>query len=771
MTDSRISPASSLRRLVEKPALGALLVLVIAFALLGPRLGTAGLWDPHEVKLLETASEPFDPSTLWQSRAFKPKLPMLPLTIGLRIFGLNELGGRTPMLVLGLLTLLTVYGLARRLSAPSSSRGMSALIAGLVLLSSPLFFLSARHASLTLLPMFCQSLALLGLCCLVFPRPRAAGRVLDLGLGGLGAIVGLGGGLLASGALVGVAAPSLAVLAALALTGGPRLPQLVLGGLVGGALLPPLRQLLNLAGISAGFRLGLAAGCFAVAALAASSLRDRRAVKLYGLSTLAAVLAVGLLPGFPEARPSGYSPWFAGVPHWPASRETQVDTLLRSLGFSLFPWIGLAPLAIAALFGAAPATDEPESDEGAPARFATLLPLAWFSSTYLLTTLHCSLVSDMSFPAAPALALLLGPYLGNKLSDERAGSAAAGLCAALGIVIVGHDYFFAPEQYLSGHLSDTLRWPAPLAPVGEVLTFFSVGLGALLGAGLAARQVYRRKLVGLGIGVAVIAAGVAVQALAPALARHVSYRGLYTRYQKLGGGQLALYGVQQASGRIYGQNSVQLYTLPDVMSFLGGKPSERAFVIIGASELGSVDKEARVRGMRYFIVDDTNAQFLLLTNRLLPGEDDLNPLRRYVSDAAPTPQVPVHATFDDKIELIGYDGPQEVSRGNDLVIRLHYRVLAQVPTTYRVFLHFDGMGTRWNGDHAPLGGKFPTNFWSPGTYVTDEHRMSISRINNAAGYYQIFTGFWPGGDGPRMKITAGAHENDQRVRVGVIRVK
>ena len=49
--------------------------------------------------------------------------------------------------------------------------------------------------------------------------------------------------------------------------------------------------------------------------------------------------------------------------------------------------------------------------------------------------------------------------------------------------------------------------------------------------------------------------------------------------------------------------------------------------------------------------------------------------------------------------------------------------------------------------------------------------MPISRINNAAGYYQIFTGFWPGGDGPRLKVTAGNHESDQRVRIGVIRVK
>jgi len=761
--------SGSLRRLADRPVLGALLLVLVASALLAPRLGAAGLWDPHEVRLLETASQPLETAALWQSKSLRPQLPLLPITLGVRLFGVNELGGRAPMFLLGLCVLLALYALGRFFCASPAGNGRGALLAGLVLISSPLFFLSARHASVTLVPMLAHTLAVLGLSLLALPRPER--RALDLGLGLLFAVLGLGGGLLSIGVLVGVAAPLVTVTVVLALSGAAWLPQLVYGGLCGAALVPALRLLLQSAALPPAWRLGIAGTCLLAAALGMLGLRERRGPELLGLSAAAATVAVGLLPSLSAAHPSGYSPFYAGLLHWPTSREPQIDTLIRGLGFYLFPWIGLSPLAIAGVFTSAPPPDAPPPAETARARFSELLPLAWFSVTYLLTTLHCALVGDISFPAVPALALLIGTYLARLLDQPAAGGVAAGLCGALGMAMIGHDYFFAPEQYLSGHLSEPLRWPGPLASVGEVLTACGVVLGAVFGAGLVARHFYRRLLLELGIGLSLLAAAVAVHGLAPALSSHVSYRGLYTRYQKLGGGALALFGVQQSSGRIYGQNSVQLYSVPEVMQFLADKPSERAFVIVGSQELGAVDREARLRGQRYFVVDDSNAQFILITNRLLAGEEDLNPLRRFVSDSEPHPQVPLRATFDGKIELLGYDAPAEVSRGSELTIRLYYRALAPVPGNYRVFLHFDGMGTRWNGDHVPVGSKFPTNFWSPGTYITDEHRVSVSRLNQPAGYYQIFTGFWPGGDGARLKVTAGNHETDHRVRIGVIRVK
>ena len=49
------------------------------------------------------------------------------------------------------------------------------------------------------------------------------------------------------------------------------------------------------------------------------------------------------------------------------------------------------------------------------------------------------------------------------------------------------------------------------------------------------------------------------------------------------------------------------------------------------------------------------------------------------------------ATFEERIELLGYDVPAEVSRG-EIVVRLYFRVLQPPGGSYKVFLHFDGMG-------------------------------------------------------------------------------
>jgi hypothetical protein len=160
-----------------------------------------------------------------------------------------------------------------------------------------------------------------------------------------------------------------------------------------------------------------------------------------------------------------------------------------------------------------------------------------------------------------------------------------------------------------------------------------------------------------------------------------------------------------------------------------------------------------------------------LSNQLAAGETDLNPLRRFISESPPKIGHPMAITFDDRIELLGYDVPDEVSRGDEILIRMYYRVLQPTGGSYKVFLHFDGMGSRFNGDHLPLDGRFPTSYWAPGHYITDEHRVPTSRLNQATGYYQIFTGLWPGGEGARLKVTAGPHEPDHRVRLGVIKVK
>lgn len=805
--------------LSPRPIVGWAMLMGVALLVIALRLGHDGLWDPHEVRLLEPlsdASNPLDAHPLSQPvSGFRSRILLWPLWLGVRWLGVNELGARMPMAAMALLSLTVIFALGSWLR--SRSTGM---LAGLVLLSTPLFFMSARLASLSLMPILAQSLSVLGLALFSWPRGGAAApsTSLSMVMGAALAAVGLTLGGLSSGMLVGVAVPAAAVALAMSLAGSPTegtdgRRQMIclglLGLLLGAALLPVVRLVAEHAAQTA-----KAAG--ATAAQGASSLRMQ--VAAAALLSAAAVLwllgrrgvawvlaalvvAVGVLPAGPAEKVTGYSPWLAGVLHWPGNREVQIDTLVRSLGFALFPWSGVVAAAIAGLFswvgsqlasadgGEATAgtgdSAATSSAEGAWQLFSSLLPLCWFCVGYVFVTLYSAQVGDVAFAPLAAPVLLVAIYLDRALSDDASGGTLAGLCVGLGVVVVGRDFFLSPELYVSTHVGETLRWPAPLGSVGKALMLGSLGLGALWGVALALRGRLRRLLLPLGlVGALGLALG-AVHGLMPALARHVSYRGLYTRYQKLGGGTLGLYSVQQASGKIYGQNGVQLFSLPELMQFLAGGsasppaagqppvtgPTGRTFAIVGAGELGAIDREAHLRGMPYYVVDDSNAQFILLSNRLLPGEEDLNPLRRLVSTQPPQPRVPLHVTFEDRVELVGYDAPTDVSRGEELVIRLYYRVLQPLGINYKIFLHFDGNGSRWNGDHAPVGGKFQTMFWSPGTYITDEHRIPVGRMTQSPGYYQIFTGLWSGGDGPRMSVTQGAHEPDHRVRIGTIRVK
>jgi hypothetical protein len=92
------------------------------------------------------------------------------------------------------------------------------------------------------------------------------------------------------------------------------------------------------------------------------------------------------------------------------------------------------------------------------------------------------------------------------------------------------------------------------------------------------------------------------------------------------------------------------------------------------------------------------------------------------------------------------------------------------PSGYKIFLHFDGPGTRFNGDHVPLDGKFPTTLWSPGDYITDPYEMMAERATTPKGQYTIWMGFWPGGDGKRIPVVSGPNDGNNRVRLGTVKV-
>jgi hypothetical protein len=129
----------------------------------------------------------------------------------------------------------------------------------------------------------------------------------------------------------------------------------------------------------------------------------------------------------------------------------------------------------------------------------------------------------------------------------------------------------------------------------------------------------------------------------------------------------------------------------------------------------------------------------------------------------------VEADFEGKVQLLGYDVPTDLSRGQDFKMRLYFKVLQPLGGNYKVFVHFDGPGTRFNGDHVPLGGRFPTQHWVPGYYITDEHELTPDRTTQPSGYYRIFMGFFAGEQ--RLKVTSGPNDGENRVKLGGVQIK
>ena len=121
---------------------------------------------------------------------------------------------------------------------------------------------------------------------------------------------------------------------------------------------------------------------------------------------------------------------------------------------------------------------------------------------------------------------------------------------------------------------------------------------------------------------------------------------------------------------------------------------------------------------------------------------------------------------------MGADFPAEIRRPGKIPLDLIFKVKAKPPGGYKIFVHFDGPATpRVIGDHDPVGKAFPTANWLPGEYIRDLYEVEVPLMTTPAGTYQILMGFWPGGDGKRLKITEGPNDGSDRLRIGTIEVK
>lgn len=762
--------------------------LLFSVLLCLPRLGSFGLWEPWELNVAERARRMADAGLSAGDVAAsfgRGELGATFQAIGVAIFGPSELGARLFNALCAVGALMAVFWAGLGLFRPRA-----ALLAVLALGTMPLFALSSRQVTSDMPLVAALALGLGGLARWVWP-PDGRRRSFHLVVGLLALALGQGTG----GAMLGLALPVLALALAVAIC---------LGLPVRGAEAPPTdgTAALSAPGVGpdvvAGASLGAALRArkltlIVVGLLAAAGL----GLLIAALTTLVAGHRSGLLGGVPRA----------GAP------TVTFDYLARQLGFGLFPW---SAVAFFALGRPLIRLDDP-ADGGTNSRLAfnqTFL-LLFAGLGFALSTILALMAGEARYVALGAVALAVGAFLDEALEGNRS-EPVAGLLIATGTMVVARDFFLAPEELASVHLlGEKVKWPGTVSIGYAVMGFgFLVALGVyaglatrgralgkVAGRDLSASRAWQRKLepkiVGAGryglqaaVAVAVVFGFWLTQVVVPSLSTHFSFKPIIDSYAKYAknGERFGRYRIEGKGTSFYsGLTMIDLATQDAVLGFL--RSPGRVFALVAADELASLDAALKSAQVSYYAIDASSSRFLLLSNRLEGGETDQNPLKKNVWMAPTIPlqnngawnpaehppwswRVPLAATFHDAIEIVGANYPESVRRPGKIPLELTFRVRARPPAGFKIFVHFDGPASpRLIGDHDPVGKTFPTAHWLPGEYIRDLYEVDVPLMTTPAGTYTILMGFWPGGDGRRLKITQGPNDGSDRLRVGTIDVK
>lgn len=790
--------------IVRRPLTLAGLVVAVTLAVLWPRIGTPGLWEPQEMAVADEAAARADgtfhvvPSTAGCER--QPTLhDARTLTPRLAAWGLSRSSSdgdlRFPLVLLGVLGALATFGVGWRLGGARAGA-----VAAAVLLSFPLFVLQARMLTGELGSTVGAVLIVYGLCAIADGgRALGAGhrlwRPLDLAAA-LGALA-VGGHLAyhGGGALVGLLPP----VVALAVLGGFGLAPLGRGLAALAHRLDPRRAPERGRARLDGWELTATA----LATLATAGVSIWLAYEMFDLT--APQVGTRALFGKSIVDSECWSHALGGV--WRTQDDLRIlyDSSFEQIAFGLFPWAILVPVALAALAGGM---------LGDERRRPGLLLLAWSAAAWIAASAFQRKVGFALYPAAPAAAVALGLFV-DGLWRQRAATAATGagsradypvagwmlvgLVVAAGVAVLAKDLTVFPDRLTSLLVGkDTIKYPANARLFGLGLKAWLSALAVLLtlpvvldlwlwrpapaddepAVGLRAPEV--RALTGRGLALGLVMSVVWglfwAQGWHPALSRNLSSKHIFEVYRerRAAGDVLGIMGSMGNAPRYYADTDYEtLGSREDLIGFL--RRPGRVFAMAPATELCSIHR-ARTQGLAFFVIDDTNARTLVLSNKLERGATDHNPLATAIVGTPPAGAQPTPlATYDEQIELVGVRMPEAVARASEFEMTLLYRVKAPVSAAWQVFVHIDKGALRFNGDHWPIRQRCQTSMWQPGDYIVDRFTVKAGDPTFPRDQFDVWTGFFTGSNPNwrNMPVSSTRLEKDSnnRVKIGTIRLK
>ncbi len=261
----------------------------------------------------------------------------------------------------------------------------------------------------------------------------------------------------------------------------------------------------------------------------------------------------------------------------------------------------------------------------------------------------------------------------------------------------------------------------------------------------------------------------------PALSRHFSPKPVYDAYGELTGGRpdpLASYKLPSRAAHYYTNAPIQeIAAQADLVRFL--EEGGQRWAVIRADDLPPLDRAYRLEtGEHLYVADARSARLLLVAAEAIDGRPNESFLENAVLKEAPEPQHSVGASYDDRIELVGYDlalpGGDSVGAGQRFEVTWYWKVLSKPPSGYEVFVHIDGDGLRLNGDHTPVEGRYPTKLWEKGDVIADTQELTVP-ANYGVGEYTLYVGFFSGSK--RLEVKSGPEDDGNRVNAGTLHVR